>query len=253
MSRFQGKISLITGAASGLGAATARRLHAEGAFVVVTDVDVKKGEALVDELQERAEFHALDVTSEAMWMAVLALVAERHGGLDVLVNNAGVGVVADIESTTIEQWRFVHAVNVEGTFFGCKHAIGIMKGRAGGSIINMSSVAGILGAPNLAAYCSSKGAIRTLTKSVAMHCAKMGYNIRCNSVHPAFTDTPMVDAIAATSKDPVRAKAGLAKAIPLGRMGEPSDVAAAVAYLASDDARFVTGIELLVDGGLLAQ
>jgi len=253
MSRFQGKVALITGAGSGLGAASARRLHAEGAFVVITDRDVERGAGVARELGERAEFRALDVTNEQVWIEVLDAVVAAHGSLSVLVNNAGVGVVADIEETTIEAFRFVHAVNVEGTFFGCKHGVRVRKERGGGVILNLSSVAGIIGAPNLAAYCSSKGAVRTLTKSVALHCAKMGYGIRCNSIHPAFIDTPMVDGIASTSKDPARAKNNLAKPIPLGRLGEPEDVAAAVAYLASDDAKFVTGIELLIDGGLLAQ
>ncbi|MDI3290384.1 glucose 1-dehydrogenase [Polyangium sp. 15x6] len=252
MQRFEGKVALVTGAASGLGAAAVRRLHAEGAVVVITDVAQDRGEALAAELGARAEFAALDVTQEAAWIAVLDAVVAKHGRLDVLVNNAGVGVVGDVESTTLEEWRFVHAVNTEGTFLGCKHAIRVMKERGGGAIVNMSSVAGMIGAPNLAAYCSSKGGVRTFTKSVAMHCARKGYGIRVNSVHPAFIDTPMVDAMVEKSEDPARAKANLGKSIPLGKLGEPEDVAAAVAYLASDDAKFVTGTELLVDGGLLA-
>ena len=245
-------MAVITGAGSGLGAASARRLHAEGAVVVITDRVRDRGEVVAAELGERAEFRALDVTQEAEWIEVLDAVVAKHGRLDVLVNNAGVGVVGDVESTTLEQWRFVHAVNTEGTFLGCKHAIRLMKPRGGGSIVNVSSVAGMIGAPNLAAYCSSKGGVRTFTKSAAIHCAKSGYGIRVNSVHPAFIDTPMVDKMVQASKDPEKAKANLAKPIPLGRIGEPEDVAAAVAYLASDDAKFVTGTELLVDGGMLA-
>ncbi|MDC3962137.1 glucose 1-dehydrogenase [Polyangium jinanense] len=252
MQRFERKVALVTGAASGLGAAAVRRLHAEGAVVVITDVAVDRGEALAAELGARAEFTALDVTQEAQWIAVLDAVVAKHGRLDVLVNNAGVGIVGDVESTTLEQWRFVHTVNTDGMFLGCKHAIRLMKERGGGSIVNLSSVAGIIGAPNLVAYSSSKGSVRTFTKSVAMHCARKGYGIRVNSVHPAFIDTPMVDAMVARSEDPARAKVGLAKSIPLGKLGEPEDVAAAIAYLASDDAKFVTGTELLVDGGLLA-
>lgn len=252
MHRLESKIALITGAGSGLGAAAARRLHAEGAFVWLTDRVADNGGALAAELGERAEFRVLDVTRESAWIEVLAEIDAAHGKLDILVNNAGVGVVADIETTTLEQWRFVHAVNVEGTFLGCKLGIGLMK-RTGGSIINMSSVAGIVGDPKLAAYCSSKGAVRTLTKAVAMHCARKQYGIRVNSIHPAFIDTPMVGEILATAKDRDKARENMAKGIPLGRIGEPGDVAAAVAYLASDDAKFVTGTELLVDGGLLAQ
>ena len=250
--RLEGKVALITGAASGLGAASARRLHGEGAFVVVTDRDVEKGAAVAAALGERAVFHKLDVTSEAEWIAVVDAVVAAQGGLDVLVNNAGVGVVASIEDTSLEAFRFVHAVNTEGVFLGCKHGVRVMKAR-GGSIINMSSVAGIAGASDMAAYCSSKGAVRTLTKSVAMHCARKGYGIRCNSLHPAFIDTPMVDAVVNSHSNTERARAGLAKSIPLGRLGEADDVAAAVAYLASDDAKFVTGVELPIDGGLLAQ
>ena len=252
MNRLEGKVALLTGAASGLGAASARRLHREGAFVVVTDRDEEKGAAVAASLGERAVFHKLDVTSEAAWIEVVDAVIAAQGRLDVLVNNAGVGVIASIEDTTLEAFRFVHAVNVEGVFLGCKHGVRVMKAN-GGSIINLSSVAGIAGAPDLAAYCSSKGAVRTLTKSVAMHCAKKGYGIRCNSLHPAFIDTPMVDAIVNASSNQERARVGLAKSIPLGKIGEPDDVAAAVAYLASDDAKFITGVELPIDGGLLAQ
>jgi len=253
MNRLENKVALITGAASGLGAASARRLHREGAFVVLTDIAEDKGQALARELGERAAFQRLDVTREDEWIAVLDAVIAAHGRLDVLVNNAGVGVMADIEQTTLEQWRFVHGVNVEGVFLGCKHGVRVMKATGGGSIINLSSVAGMVGAPQLAAYCSSKGAVRTLTKAVAVHCAQKRYGIRCNSLHPAFIDTPMVDAIVEGSGDPARARGGLAKGIPLGHIGAPEDVAAAVAYLASDDAKFVTGVELPIDGGLLAQ
>jgi 3(or 17)beta-hydroxysteroid dehydrogenase len=252
MQRLSGKVALVTGGSSGLGAAAVRRLHAEGAFVWITDLVPEAGQALANDLGERSSFQKLDVTREADWIEVLDTIDTTHGRLDVLVNNAGVGVVADIETTTLEQWRFVHSVNVEGTFLGCKHSIGLMK-RTGGSIINLSSVAGIVGDPKLVAYCSSKGAVRTLTKAVAMHCARKQYGIRVNSLHPAFIDTPMVDGIVSSAKDPEKARVGLAKAIPLGRIGEPADVAAAIAYLASDDAKFVTGSELTVDGGLLAQ
>lgn len=249
--RLAGKVVLVTGAASGLGAAAARRLHAEGAVVVLSDRNAEAGAELARQLGAPAEFVELDVIDEAAWIAVVDGVVARHGRLDGLVNNAGIGLPGSIEDTTLEAFRLVHQVNVEGTFLGCKHAVRVMKAR-GGSIVNVSSVAGIAGAPNLAAYSSSKGAVRTLTKSVAMHCAKKGYGIRCNSLHPAFIATPMVDAMVSLSRDPVAARAKLAAGIPLGRIGEPDDVAAAVAYLVSDDARFVTGVELPIDGGLLA-
>lgn len=247
--RLSGKVVVVTGAASGLGAAAARRMNAEGAIVVLTDRNAEQGAAVAKELG--ASFRALDVTDEAQWIAVLDAVVAEHGRLDGLVNNAGVGVPGSVEDTDLEAFRFVHRVNVEGTFLGCKHGVRVMKAH-GGSIVNVSSVAGIVGAPNLAAYCSSKGAVRTLTKSVAIHCANKGYGIRCNSLHPAFIATPMVDAMVSFAKDPSRAREGLARGIPLGRIGEPEDVAAAVAYLISDDAKFVTGVELPIDGGLLA-
>lgn len=253
MRRLEGKIALVTGAGSGLGAAAARRLHAEGAFVWITDRVVEGGEALAKELGERAVFRVLDVTKEPAWIEIMAAIVGTHEKLDILVNNAGVGVVADIENTTLEQWRFVHAVNTEGTFLGCKHGIRVMKDRGGGSIINISSVAGMVGDPKLVAYCSSKGAVRTMTKAVAVHCAAQKYGIRVNSIHPAFIDTPMVDAMVTNAADQEKARARLTRAIPLGRIGEPGDVAAAVAYLASDDSKFVTGSEMVIDGGLLAQ
>ncbi len=253
LNRLENKVVLITGAASGLGAASARRLHREGAFVVISDRNVAPGEALAAELGERASFLALDVTQEEQWIAVLDAVIAQRGRLDALVNNAGVGVVGDIEETTLEQWRFVHAVNTEGVFLGCKHGIRVMKGQGAGSIINISSVAGLTGTPTLAAYSSSKGAVLALTRTVAIHCAQRGYGIRCNSLHPCFIDTPMVDAMVGTSKDPDKARAKLARTIPLGRLGVAEDVAAAVAYLASDDASFITGVELPIDGGFMAQ
>jgi len=252
MLRLEGKVALITGAASGLGAAAAARLHAEGAFVVVTDRNVAGAESVARALGERAAFRGLDVTSEAAWVETIAAVVAERGRLDVLVNNAGIGIVGDIEEASLADFKLVHAVNAEGVFLGCKHAVRAMKLTGGGSIINVSSVAGLIAAPSLVAYASSKGAVRSLTKAVAIHCAQRRYAIRCNSIHPAFIETPMVEAMVQTSGDPERARAGLAKSIPLGRIGNPADVAAAVAYLASDDAAFVTGTELVVDGGLVA-
>jgi len=250
--RLEGKIVLVTGAASGLGAAAARRMHAEGAVVVLTDRDEERGRTVAAELGAPASFVVLDVTDETAWIRVVDHVVATRGRLDGLVNNAGIGLPGSIEDCTLEAFRFVHQVNVEGVFLGCKHAVRVMKAH-GGSIVNVSSVAGIIGAPSLAAYSSSKGAVRTLTKSVAIHCARKGYGIRCNSLHPAFIETPMVDAMVNLSKDAARAREGLAREIPLGRIGAPEDVAAAVAYLVSDDAKFVTGVELPIDGGLLAQ
>jgi 3(or 17)beta-hydroxysteroid dehydrogenase len=253
VNRLEGKTVVITGAASGLGAAAAQRLYREGAFVIVTDRDTGRGEAVARALRHRSLYRELDVTREDDWIRVIDGVIALKGRLDVLVNNAGIGVPASIEDATIEDLRRTQAVNVEGVFFGCKHAVRVMKGRGGGSIINVSSVAALIGAPDLCTYAASKGAVRALTKSVALHCARSGYGIRCNSIHPVFTDTPMMDAMLKASGDPAKMRRGLEKSIPLGRIAEPEDVAAAVAYLASDDAKFLTGLELPIDGGFMAQ
>ncbi len=253
MGRLEGKVALITGAASGIGRATALRFVAEGARVVVTDRTREAGEAVAASLGDAAFFQGLDVTEESEWIAAMEATVSRFGRLDILVNNAGVGVMKDIESTSLEEWRFVHAVNAEGVFLGCREAIKQMKLGGGGSIVNVSSIAGIVGEGTLAAYCSSKGAVRLLTKSIAMHCAQRGYGIRCNSVHPSFIATPMVDAMVEGAKDRDKALAKLTRTAPLGRLGEPDDVAYMILYLASDESKFVTGAEMVVDGGTTAR
>ncbi|MBK7076848.1 MAG: glucose 1-dehydrogenase [Myxococcales bacterium] len=250
--RVAGKIALITGGASGIGRAAAQRLAAEGATVIVTDRDGPGAAAVAAALGAPHAAATLDVTDEAAWAAVVADAVARHGRLDVLVNSAGIGRHGDIESTTLADFRLMYRVNVEGTFLGCRAAVGAMKAH-GGAIINLSSVAGLIGVPDLAGYCASKGAVRLLTKSVALHCAKQGYRIRCNSLHPSFIDTPMVDAMAAALGDPAAAKAQLGRAAPLGRLGHVDDVTAAILYLASDEGAFVTGAELAIDGGLTAR
>lgn len=254
--RVAGKIALVTGAASGIGRAIARTLAEQGATVMIADIEENAALAVVAEIGEdggRAEVVGLDVTDEDQWAAALQGVAERHGQLDVLVNNAGTATGdASIEDLTLDAWRRIQAVNAEGVMLGCKHGVRVMKQTGGGSIVNISSIAGIVGAPHLSAYCASKGAVRILTKSVALHCARKGYGIRCNSVHPSYTDTPMVDRMVAQRDDPERMRAALAAASPLGRLGSPADVAGAVLYLASDDSAFVTGSELVVDGGVTA-
>lgn len=250
--RVAGKIALITGGASGIGRAAAQRLAAEGATVIVTDRDGPGAAAVAAALGAPHAAATLDVTDEAAWAAVVAEAVARHGRLDVLVNSAGIGRHGDVESTTLADFRLMYRVNVEGTFLGCRAAVGAMKAH-GGAIINLSSVAGLIGVPDLAGYCASKGAVRLLTKSVALHCAKQGYRIRCNSLHPSFIDTPMVDAMAAALGDPAAAKAQLGRAAPLGRLGHVDDVTAAILYLASDEGAFVTGAELAIDGGLTAR
>lgn len=253
MGRMDSKVALVTGGASGIGLATGQLFAKEGARVVLADIDEKRGEAAAREIGDGAIFRKLDVTQEAEWTASIEDVVGRFGRLDALVNCAGIGVVKDVETTTLDEWRFVHAVNSEGVFLGCKHAIGAMKKTGGGSIVNVSSIAGIVGAHNLAAYCASKAGVRLLTKSVALHCARERYEIRCNSVHPSFIDTPMVAAMIAHAGDPEKMRMMLEGAAALGRMGQPNDVAYMILYLASDESKFVTGTEMIVDGGTTAR
>lgn len=253
MGRLDGKIAIVTGAASGIGRACAQRLAGEGARVVLTDRNTAAGETAAAALGAPHSFRAHDVTDEAAWDRIIDETVRTFGRLDVLVNAAGIGVMHDIEQCTLDEWRTVNAVNGEGTFLGCRAAVRAMKSTGGGSIINLSSVAGIVADPDMAAYCASKGAVRLLTKSVALHAARAGYSIRCNSVHPAFIATPMVDALLDAASERGLTRQKLERAIPLGRIGEVDDIAHLVIYLASDESRFVTGAELVVDGGLTAR
>lgn len=252
--RVQGKVVLVTGAASGLGAASARMLVREGARVALTDINDEAGQELAKELGMAARFWHLDVTNEDEWASVVDSVMVTFERLDGLVNNAGIGIAKDVESISLKEWRLVNAVNLDGVFLGCKHGIRAMRQcGAKGSIVNMSSVAGLVGAAALPAYCASKGGVRLLTKSVALHCAKQGYGIRCNSVHPVFIDTPMVDSLAKLTGDAAAGKERMAKGIPIGRLGEPDEIAYAVVYLVSDESRLMTGSEFVLDGGTTAQ
>jgi NAD(P)-dependent dehydrogenase (short-subunit alcohol dehydrogenase family) len=252
MGRVDGKVALITGGASGIGLATARLFLDEGAKLVLTDRDKSAVEAALAALGNAAGFHLLDVTREDDWIAATDAAVAEFGRLDILVNSAGVALLRDIETTTLDAWRALMAVNLDGTFLGCKHAVRVMKERGGGSIVNMSSVAGLIGSGNLAAYSASKGGVRLLTKSVALHCARKGYNIRCNSVHPSFVETPMLRAMIAAGRDPAKMEANYTGAAPLGRLAQPIEVARAILFLASDESAFTTGAELVVDGGLTA-
>jgi 3(or 17)beta-hydroxysteroid dehydrogenase len=252
MGRVDGKVTLITGGASGIGLATAGLFINEGAKVVLTDRDKRGADAALAALKQCVNFHLLDVTCEDHWIAVTDAVVAEFGRIDVLVNSAGVALLADIEATTLDEWRALMAVNLDGTFLGCKHAVRVMKERGGGSIINMSSVAGLIGNGNLAAYSASKAGVRLLTKSVALHCARKGHNIRCNSVHPSFVETPMLRAMIAAGRDPAKMEANCNSAAPLGRLAQPIEVARAILFLASDESSFTTGAELVVDGGLTA-
>jgi 3(or 17)beta-hydroxysteroid dehydrogenase len=249
LGRLDGKVALITGAASGIGRATAGLFHRQGAKVAATD----RNEAGLKALGEDADLTLVqDVTDEARWREVVDAAVAAFGRLDILVNSAGIAVLGNIETTTLADWRKVNAVNVEGAFLGCREAVRAMKG-TGGSIVNLSSVAGIIGDASSTAYCASKGAVRLLTKSAALHCARAGYGIRVNSVHPSFAETPMVLEGIARAKDPERVRAGLMRAAPMRRMGTADEVANMILFLASDESSFTTGAEFMVDGGLTAQ
>ena len=254
--RVRGKVAIVTGAGLGLGRAAALLLAREGARVVVTDVKAAEGAAVAAEIEAaggEALFLIQDVADEAGWEAVIAATLERFGRLDVLVNNAGVALGASVEDTTLEQWRWLMSINLDGVFLGAKHAIAAMKTTGGGSIINLSSIEGLIGDPNLAAYNASKGGVRIFTKSAALHCAKSGYRIRVNSIHPGYIHTPMVEGYVAAQADAKAAEAAIAALHPLGHLGEPDDIAAGVLYLASEESKFVTGSELVIDGGYTAQ
>jgi 3(or 17)beta-hydroxysteroid dehydrogenase len=250
--RLSGKAAFVTGAASGIGRAIARRFAAEGARVALADRDEAGGSAAAREIGAAALFLAHDVTSEESWVAALGRAVAAFGRLDILVNNAGIGTGGSIEKTSLEEWRHVHAVNLDGVFLGCKHALAHLRAAGGGSIVNMSSVAGIIGTPTLAAYGASKAAVRKLTKSVALHCAARKDGIRCNSIHPTFIATPMVEAMIGASKSPERTRAALEAQVPMGRLGEAGEVAELALFLAGDESSFVTGAEFVIDGGLTA-
>lgn len=247
--RVAGKVVLVTGAGGGLGRGFCAMLAAEGAIVVATDRDAAAAEAVAADAGGAA--FALDVSEEAAWTRCIAAIGERFGRLDGLVNNAGIAMLKSIEETSLDDWRLTMGVNLDGVFLGCKHALPLMK-TTGGSIVNISSVSGIIGGHNLAAYNASKGGVRLLTKSVALHCARMGYGIRCNSVHPSFVETPMVETMIAATEDAERARQRLVRQVPLGRIATPADIAPLVVYLLSDESRFVTGSEMVVDGGVTA-
>ncbi len=255
--RLDGKIALITGAASGLGLAMARRFSLEGARVLLTDIN-GEGAAREAEALDTAASFPHDVTSEAAWVAAVAEAARAFGGLHILVNNAGIGTPGSVEDTSLEEWRRVHAIDLDGVFLGCKTALPLMHAttkREGsrGSILNISSISGIIASGQMAAYNSAKAGVRHLTKSVALHCARSGYAITCNSVHPAFIDTPILENFQRPGVTKQQVLEKLGRQIPLGEVGDPDDVAFAAVYLCSDEAKFVTGAELYIDGGISAQ
>jgi 3(or 17)beta-hydroxysteroid dehydrogenase len=243
--RLQGKVAIVTGAAGGIGAATAAAMRAQGAIVIATDVRDSPDGA----------WQVQDVADEAGWMGLVDQVVASHGRLDVLVNNAGVLLGQTIEDTTLDQWNRTLAVNLTGPMLGCKHAIRAMKANPGGpsgSIVNISSINGYIGQAMAAGYTASKGGVRLLTKSVAVHCARAYGTIRCNSVHPGAIDTPMVQAAFARAPDATAMRAFFDTLQPVGRMGTPDEIAALCVFLASEEASFVTGAEFVADGGWLA-
>jgi len=245
MGKVEGKVALVTGAASGMGRADAVLLAAEGARVVVADLNEADGQAVAESIGDQAVFMRLDVTDEANWRDVIASTVETFGRLDILVNNAGMIALGSVVDTELDDWRRVNAVNSEGVFLGCKHAIPAMADSGGGSIVNMSSVAAIHGQSFVAAYSASKGAVRALTKNVAMYCKEQKNGIRCNSVHPDGVKTPMVVKVA-TGKD-TATQADIDRVGAMGNMCEPEDVANMVLFLASDQSRFGNGTEMLID------
>lgn len=254
--RLAGKTALVTGAARGIGAAIARAFADEAARVIVTDIDVEGGQAAADAIS--GVFARLDVASESDWDEI----AREFPTLDVLVNNAGItgfegpfeGMppAHDPENAGLADWRAVHAVNLDGTFLGCRYAIRAMRAKGAGSIINISSRSGLVGIPMAAAYASSKAAIRNHTKTVALYCAGQGLNIRCNSIHPAAVMTPMWEPMLGTGTGRAEREAAMVADTPLRRFGRPEEVAALAVLLASDEAAYMTGAELTIDGGILA-
>ncbi len=247
MGRVAGKVALVTGGGSGLGAADCAALAREGATVVVTDVNLAAAEAVAARIGGGAIALAHDVSSEDQWAAVIGEIEQRFGRLDVLVNNAGVVLNADVEETSLERFRWVNTIMIDGVFLGMKHAIPLMNKGDGGSIINMSSVGALLGYPIFFAYSAAKGAVRSMTKSVAVMAQVKGYKIRCNSVHPGAIETPMVQEAEGRVGQPKEIPAGV---LPYGTPGHPDDVAALVVFLASDESRFITGAELVIDNGV---
>ena len=252
MARLLNKVVLISGGASGIGADTARLVVREGGKAVLADRDEANGSALAGELGSGALFVPLDVTREDQWQKAVADTVAKFGGLHGLLNAAGVGMRNDIESCTLEEYRRVNDINAMGTFLGCKHAVPAMRKAGGGSIVNISSVLGLRGASQAMAYCASKGAVRTLTKNVALHCALLKLNIRCNSVHPGYIETPMIVPRLEAPVGNMSGRQWLEELHPMGRLGQPREVADMILFLLSDESSFSTGSEFVCDGGLTA-
>jgi 3(or 17)beta-hydroxysteroid dehydrogenase len=253
MRRLNGKIALITGGASGIGAATAQRFVAEGAITVIADLNQSSAQSLAKSLGVSASAVHLDVSDASSWQGVLDGIRKDHGRLDILVNCAAISPWGDIEAATVEQWRTVLRVNAEGSFLGCKQAIAVMKETSkAASIIMVSSTMGLRPQPPVVAYDASKAAVWGLTRAVALHCCERDYPIRVNSVHPGVTSTPMFEDVMDTMPDPQAARAAVTASHPMKRIGQPAEIASAILFLASDEASFITGVALPVDGGFCA-
>jgi 3(or 17)beta-hydroxysteroid dehydrogenase len=250
MDRVAGKVVLVTGAGSGIGRASAKLLAAEGATVIVTDVNRAGGLETVQQIGGQARFEEQDTSKEADWKRIIDDIMAREGRLNGLVNNAGIAgpFPSTFEGESLDQWRRILSINVEGVFLGCKYGVPALRSSGGGSIVNLSSLAAFLGTPDLSAYGASKGAVRQFTKTVAMDCARKGYKVRCNSVHPGIIMTPMGESILPSEKARERTR----QRVPVGHFGTPEDIAYGVLYLISDESRFMTGAELVIDGGMNA-
>ncbi|MBE9102977.1 glucose 1-dehydrogenase [Vacuolonema iberomarrocanum] len=256
LQRFTGKTILVTGAASGIGYASAEQFAREGGTVIATDIDEPALESAFASAKSEGLAIATqwqDVTQFEIWQKTTADILERYGKLDVLFNNAGMAEFVTIENTNLEQWYKVNRLNLDGVFFGMQAAINCMKKTGGGAIVNNSSIAGLIGAPMLTAYSATKGGVRAMTKAAAVDCARQGDAIRINSIHPGYTDTKLVaNALAALGDGADDYAATALASIPMGRLAQPIEIARAVLFLASDDASYMTGAELVVDGGYIA-
>lgn len=257
MGRVAGKKVFITGGAQGLGACFGRMLAAEGAKVALSDINFdgaqKTAAAINEEFPGAANAYAHDVTKKDQWEKALGEAAETMGGISVLINNAGIGTAGNIETETYENWRRTQEIDVDSIFIGTQLAMPYLKESQPGSIINISSVAGLIADGMMLSYNAAKSAVWMMSKSIALHCAKAGYDIRCNSVHPVFTRTPIVDPLIALGGGGDEGERKLVRQIPLKRLGEPEDVGYCILYLASDESRFVTASEFKIDGGITAQ
>jgi len=255
MYRVKGKVALVTGGASGIGRASAMLLAKEGAAVAVTDVQDDQGRDVAAAIKKAgggAVFLHHDVASEDAWMGVVAEVNARFGRLDILVNNAGIAIAGSVLTMTLADWQRQQAINLDGVFLGVKHSLPLMRASGGGSIVNISSLAGLKGAATLAGYCATKGGVRLFTKAVALECGAARDNVRVNSIHPGIIETPIWLGIVpgASGANAPNLDAMSETVVPIGKKGLPEDIAAGVLFLASDESRYMTGSELVIDGGM---